>query len=73
VANALMALFTLGNTALLIWNHHRLSIVKHDVDGAKVAATDAAQKAGFVQGMIASTRPPSRVGNLPTENQGFSP
>jgi len=73
VAAAIVALCTVGNTALLIWHSRTLEHVKKDVNGAKLAAVEAAQKAGFVQGIISTTRPPLR-GEFPHgESTGLSP
>lgn len=48
----------LANTALLVWNQRQVDLVRSDVNGARVAAEDAAHQAGYVKGVIASTRPP---------------
>jgi hypothetical protein len=71
MAGAIVALCTLGNTALLVWHSRQLVTVRRDVNGAKIAAVNAAQQAGYVRGVIDSTRPPG--GRVPYGKEGESP
>lgn len=68
LAAAFVAFCTMVNTGLLIWHSRELQTVKSATNGAKAAAVEAATKAGYVQGIISTTRPPGRVGKSPTED-----
>lgn len=46
----ILGVIGLANTALLIWNHQRVTRVETQVNGARIAAVNAAQLAGQAQG-----------------------
>lgn len=60
-ASVLLGLFSLLNTALLVYQAVRLQSVHNAVDGAKDAAVVAATQAGHAAGMIEGA-----VGKSPT-------
>jgi hypothetical protein len=53
LANVLLGLFGVFNTALLVYQAVRLGQVHSAVDGAHAAALEAAHNAGVVRGLIA--------------------
>jgi hypothetical protein len=61
LADVLIALFTLLNTALLVYNARRMQAVHALVNGAKDAAVEAATQAGIAAGLQAVA-----VGKSPT-------
>ena len=61
-ANVLISLFTLLNTALLVYNATRMQRVHELVNGAKDAAVEAATQAGLAAGLHAAL-----VGESPTD------
>ena len=62
LADVLIALFTLLNTALLVYNATRMQRVHELVNGAKDAAVEAATQAGLAAGLHAAL-----VGGSPTD------
>jgi len=49
----ILGVIGLANTGLLVLNHRRVTQVEHQVNGARVAAVNAAQLAGQLQGRTA--------------------